>query len=164
MWSSNPLWIRFPGRREWKLHVNHEVNIITNALWIRFPGRREWKPAVAGIGVTEEHYPLDTLSRWKGMETRVASQDSLSFLRRSLDTLSRWKGMETNSHTKCTAKDSVFLWIGFPGRRESKRQIVDLKRAEYFTLDRLSRTKGMETGSRNGEPSALYRLAIRFPV
>ena len=75
-------------------------------------------------------FPLDTLSRLKGMETRV-KRTIFFVVIMTLDTLSRLKGMETFSSVPHRFSiSSCLLWIHFPVGRELKR-ILELQ-SEYL--------------------------------
>ena len=128
-------------------------------LWLRFPVGRESKPFLSSLKVKLTNISLDTLSRWKGIETHIYTSKHLH-----------------NS-----------LWIRFPVGRESKRLNVAsrcldqlfgsafplegnrnpslvLIYSSHPTLAPLSRWKGIETCMICRTESSFCGLWLRFPV
>ena len=105
---------------------------------------------------------LNTLSRWKGMETCLQNRFFL-FRRLSLNTLSRLKGMETDTTLFTDKLYFHHLWRHFPGGREWK--LIVIHHAPPFrasALETLSRWKGMET-YKYGYNSSYLPLWRHFP-
>ena len=112
------LWIRFPVGREWKHNSAALKADRVSGLWIRFPVGREWKPTQKKLLLTKT-VALDTLSRWKGMETGATLANA------RLVTTNLWIRFPVRREWKpvTAGRASVFtsiLWIRFPVGRESK--------------------------------------------
>ena len=141
------LWIRFPVWRELKHALTDSLKVRCFQLWIRFPVWRELKLTKPNWRSSSDHFPLDTLSRLKGIETLHCFITSAttnrsfgyafpfegnwnlqpfavqSFFGLPLDTLSRLKGIETFVKLWPLLDMRVQLWIRFPVWRELKLEI-----------------------------------------
>ena len=115
-------------------------------LWIHFPVWRELKLLTVRSQLPlEQPFPLNTLSRLKGIETlrHLSRYCKFQF---ALNTLSRLKGIETDTKRFLERLVSSPLWIHFPVWRELKQRFLFSSFLSPFkSLNTLSRLKGIET-------------------